>query len=145
SRPTATASHTTPADELCTDEIKSNPRWVCLTSAVFAGGKLTVKYHPEYAGSTPDIHHGFHVHLYGSDGKNPPDYTMGTQVPKSQQGSYYWGDQEPAILNATDSKAIVRYPKVCARIAVASHGLVHDKKGGFKTGNSVPTTRPSPR
>lgn len=141
SGPTATPGHTTPADEECTDEIMSNPRWVCVTSAVFAKGKLTVKYHPQYAGSTPDIHHGFHVHLYGSDGKNPPDYTMGTQVPKSQQGSYYWVDQEPAILNTADSKAIVRYPKVCARIAVASHGLVHDKNGGFKTGNCMPITR----
>ena len=51
-------SPTTPADEQCTDEIKSNPRWVCLTSAVIANGKITIKYTVDYAGSTPNINPG---------------------------------------------------------------------------------------
>jgi hypothetical protein len=142
--PTAAPSPTTPADELCTKEIMSNPRWVCLTSAVVADGKITIKYEAQYNGSRPSVHTGYHVHFYGSDGKNPPDYSMGSQVPKST-GKYYWDDREPSILGIDDkrySSAIGDAKKVCARIAIAGHGLVHDGKSGYKTGNCVPITRP---
>jgi TIR domain len=141
--PTATPSATTPADELCTDDITSNPRWVCLTSAVIANGKITIKYKAEYAGSKPSIN-GYHVHFYGGDGKNPPDYTMSSQWPKSTRGKYYWEDRQPSVLPTDDSRftyAIGDAPKVCARIAITGHGLVPDQKGGYKTGNCVPITR----
>jgi hypothetical protein len=141
--PTATPSATTtPADELCTDEIKSNQRWVCLTSAVIAGGKITIKYKAEYAGATPSIN-GFHVHFYGSDGKNPPDYTMSSHWPKGTRGKYYYDARQPAVLSTDDPRfisAIGHAPKVCARIAFTGHGLVPADKGGYKTGNCVPIT-----
>jgi hypothetical protein len=145
--PTATPSPTTPADELCTKEIRSNRRWVCLTSAVLANGKLTIEYQVEYARSIPNIHNGYHVHIYGGDGKNPPDSMMGTQAPKSLQSGYkyYWVDREPAVLHTDDglfAQAIGDFPKVCARIAIAGHGLVPDNNGGYKTGNCVPITKP---
>jgi len=144
-KPTA-ASAATPADEVCTKEIQSNKRWVCLDSAVIANGKLTVNYKVDYAGSTPDIDTGFHVHFYGSDGKNPPpDYTMGSQEPMSTRGDYYYDYRQPMVLS-TDSKDFRRVftgaKKVCARIAVAGHGLVHDNKHGYQTGNCVPITKP---
>jgi hypothetical protein len=142
--PTATPSPTTPADELCTDEIKSNPRWVCLTSAVIANGKITIEYKVEYAGSIPDINTGYHVHFYGSDGNNPPDHVMGTQAPQSTRGKYYYDARQPSVLDTDDSNftnAIGGAKKVCARIAIAGHGLVPDSKGGYKTGNCVPITR----
>jgi molecular chaperone DnaK len=142
--PNATPSATTPADEQCTEEIKSNRRWVCLTSAVIADGKITINYDVEYAGSTPDINGGYHVHLYGGDGKNPPDHLMGSHAPQSQRGKYYWEDRQPSVLDTDDSRfisAIGNAPKVCARIAVAGHGLVPDAKSTYKTGNCVPITR----
>jgi TIR domain len=142
--PTATPSPTTPADELCSDDIKSNRRWVCLTSAVIAHGKLTIKYNVEYAGSKPDINKGYHLHIFGSDGKHPPDYTMSSHVPKSTRGKYYYEDRRPSVLDLKDSRfieAIGDAPKVCARIAIPGHGLVPDNKGGYKTGNCVPITR----
>jgi hypothetical protein len=142
--PKATPSASTPADELCTNEIKSNRRWVCLTSAVLADGKLTIKYAVDYAGSIPNIDKGYHVHIYGGDGKNPPDYAMGTQAPKSTRGKYYWEDRQPSVLDIYDSRftsAIGHAKKVCARIAIAGHGLVPDDKGGYKTGNCVPITQ----
>jgi len=142
--PTASPSGTTPADELCTKEIMNNQRWVCLTSAVIADGKLTIMYKVDYAGSTPNIITGYHVHFYGSDGKNPPDYLMGSQVPASK-GKYYWDDHQPSIRSVQDvryASAIGDAKKVCARIAIAGHGLVPDSKGGYKTGNCVPITRP---
>jgi hypothetical protein len=142
--PTVTPSPTTPADELCTPEIKSNPRWVCLTSAVIADGKLTIKYTVDYDGSKPNIYTGYHVHIYGSDGTHPPDHVMGTQAPTSTRGKYYWEDKDPSIL-PTNGKTFARVigdaKKVCARIAVAGHGLVPDQKSGYKTGNCVPITR----
>jgi hypothetical protein len=142
--PTATTSATTPADELCTDDIKRNVRWVCLTSAVIANGKITIKYTADYAGSKPDINTGYHVHIYGSDGKNPPDNAMSSHTP-SMKGKYYWEARQPSVLDTDDPKfinAIGAAPKVCARIAIAGHGLVPDNKGGYKTGNCVPITRP---
>ena len=103
-QPSASPSPATPADELCTDEIKSNRRWVCLTSAVIAGGKLTLKYDVEYAGSKPDVNKGYHVHFYGSDGKNPPDHVMGSHAPKSTRGKYYYDDRQPSVLSTDDSR-----------------------------------------
>ncbi len=143
--PTATPSRTTPADELCSNDIKSNRRWVCLTSAVIAEGKLTIKYNVEYAGSKPDINKGYHLHIFGSDGKNPPDYTMSSRVPKNTRGKYYWVARPPSVLDTDDPtfiRVIGNNPKVCARIAFAGHVLVPDNKGGFQTGNCVPITRP---
>jgi hypothetical protein len=139
----ATPSATTPADELCTNEIKSNRRWVCLTSAVVANGKITIKYDVEYAGSKPDVNNGYHLHIYGGDGTHPPDHVMSSYVPQSK-GKYYWEDQQPSILKTTDSRfasAIGNAKKVCARIAIAGHGLVPDAKNTYKTGNCVPITR----
>jgi hypothetical protein len=142
--PNATPSATTPADELCTDEIKTNRRWVCLTSAVIADGKITIKYNVEYAGSKPDVNSGYHVHLYGGDGTNPPDHVMSSHTPVGQRGKYYYDDRQPSVLDTDDSRfktAIGNAPKVCARIAIAGHGLVPDAKNTYKTGNCVPITR----
>ncbi|NMO49701.1 Hsp70 family protein [Actinoplanes sp. TBRC 11911] len=82
-QPSVKPSPTLPADEQCTDEIKSNRRWVCLTSAVLADGKLTINYNVDYDGSTPDVDAGYHLHIYGGDGKYPPDHLMGSHAPKS--------------------------------------------------------------
>lgn len=144
--PTVTPSPATPADEQCTNEIKSNQRWVCLTSAVIADGKLTMKYAVQYDGSIPNVNTGYHVHFYGSDGTNPPDHVMGTQWAKSTRGKYYFDAKQPAVLSTNDIRfvrAIGHAKKVCARMAIAGHGLVHDKKSGYKTGNCVPITRAS--
>jgi hypothetical protein len=118
---------------------------VCLTSAVIANGKLTIKFTPEYAGSTPDVHTGYHVHIYGGDGKKPPAYTMSSRVPKSMRGQYYWVARPPSVLDTDDptfTRVIGNNPKVCARIAFAGHILVPDNKGGYQTGNCVRITRP---
>jgi hypothetical protein len=140
--PTATPSSTTPADEQCTDAIRSNKRWVCLTSAVIANGKITIKYEARFGGSKPSIN-GYHVHFYGGDGKHPPDYTMSSKWPLSTRGKYYYDAQQPSV-RSTDStdfiRAIGTADKVCARIAITGHGLVHDNKGGYRTGNCVPIT-----
>jgi hypothetical protein len=137
-------SRTTPADEQCTDAIKSNRRWVCLTSAVIADGRLTLGYDVDYAGSRPDVSKGYHVHFYGGDGEYPPDHVMGSHAPKSQRGEYYYDDSEPSVLAITDDRftsAIGNAKKVCARIAIAGHGLVPDNKSMYKTGNCWPITR----
>ncbi|HET6528995.1 MAG TPA: hypothetical protein VFH03_00050, partial [Actinoplanes sp.] len=140
----AAPSPTTPADELCTDEIKSNRRWVCLTSAVIADGKLTLAYDVEYAGSKPDVNRGYHVHFYGGDGKNPPDHLMGSHAPKNLRGKYFYDDRRPSTLSLSDdlfTTVIGKAPKVCARIAIAGHGLVPDNNNMYKTGNCWPITR----
>jgi molecular chaperone DnaK len=142
--PSSVPSATTPADELCTDEIKANRRWVCLTSAVVANGKITIKYDVDFAGSTPDVSGGYHLHMYGGDGTYPPDHTMGSHAAPSTQGKWYVEDRRPSVLDTDDKRfktAIGNAKKVCARIAIAGHGLVPDNNNTYKTGNCVPITR----
>lgn len=129
-----------PADEQCTDEIKSNERWVCLTGARFDGDQLVVSYQAEWAGGTPSISNGFHLHIWGSDGKDPADHTMGTHA--DERGDWVIKDQQPAVLKATEVAEVVgAQPKVCARIANTSHALVPDSDANYVTGNCVPIKR----
>jgi actin-like ATPase involved in cell morphogenesis len=137
-----------PADEQCTDAIKENDRWVCLTSAVYDGDKLVISYDADWGGSQPSLS-GFHVHFWASDGKQPPETTMGNQF--DTRGEWYIDDQEPSVTTkgtSNFSKIIrangtPRAPKVCARIADGRHHLVADTTGDtYRTGNCVPITEP---
>ncbi|GAA5106574.1 Hsp70 family protein [Haloechinothrix salitolerans] len=129
-----------PPDERCTDAIKSNERWVCLVGARFQGGELVVDYEAEWAGVPPNVNGGFHLHLWGSDGENPPAATMGTHAP--DRGTWVIKDDQPAVLTAQQvANVIGDNPKVCARIANGSHELVPDNDGGYATGNCVPIER----
>jgi molecular chaperone DnaK len=144
SSPSVATSPAPPADEQCTGEIKANARWVCLTSAVVEDGKLTIGYDVDWAGSTPDVSGGYHLHVYGGDGTYPADHDMGSHAPKSDQGDWYVEDRNPSVLDTGDkryTRAIADNPKVCARIALAGHGLVPDTNDTYKTGNCVPVTR----
>jgi molecular chaperone DnaK len=139
---TSTATSAIPADEQCTDAIMSNPRWVCLTSAIIADGKITIDYRSD--GSQFSVNGGYHLHVYGGDGVNPPAEIEGMQAPEAEQGKWYVEDRRPAVLDVTDQRfvmAIGEAPKVCARIADAGHHLVPDPNGAFVTGNCVPITR----
>src|SRR5690606_14070055 len=66
-----------PPDERCTDEIRANPRRVCLTSARFEDGELVIGYEAAWADGVPDVNGGYHLHLYGGDGTDPPADLMG--------------------------------------------------------------------
>jgi hypothetical protein len=135
-----TESPEQPLDEQCTEEIQSNERWVCLTSAVLEGDQLVISYDVQWAGSIPDINGGYHLHIYGGDGTNPSDETMGTQA--DNRGVWKIRDENPAILNAEDiAEVIGDQPKVCARIADGEHRLVPDQGGCYTTGNCVPIQR----
>lgn len=138
----STAASSLPADEQCTDAIMSNPRWVCLTSAIIADGRITIDYRSD--GAPMNVNGGIHMHVYGGDGVTPPAEVMGMQAPESEQGRWYVEDRRPAVLDLTDQRfvmAIGDAPKVCARIATADHRLVPDADGHFATGNCVPITR----
>jgi hypothetical protein len=139
--PPVTQDPVLPADEQCTDEIKANQRWVCLTSATIANGVLTVEYESEDNGRPFNINGGFHLHIYGAneDGSDPPDRTMSA----GEGGSWYIEDQNPSVHQAgTDQyETVAAYPKVCARIANGNHRLVPDGDGAFKTGNCVKLTQ----
>ena len=140
--PTSAAAVVIPADEQCTDAIKNNPRWVCLTKATITGDKVTVEYESSSGGSPFNINGGYHLHIYGADatGASPPDTVMG--VPAS--GSWYVEDKQPSVheVGSNQYQALEGHPKVCARIATSGHRLVADKsgRGTFKTGNCVALT-----
>jgi hypothetical protein len=147
--PTASAGASTdapqvPADEQCTDAIKSNPQWVCLTSAVMTSQSLTISYD---AGGTPfNINGGYHLHVYAAnaDGSDPADNRMGVHSPNP--GSWYVEDRNPSVkqFNGSSYQEIpANAVKVCARIAQGGHALVQDNTGNgtYKTGNCVPITR----
>jgi molecular chaperone DnaK len=130
-----------PADEQCTDQIKANKRWVCLTSAAFDGQQLVIEYQANFGGSQPNKHEGFHLHIYGGDGTNPPAEVMGTQA-GGNAGDWYIEDENPSVrsVDSQDFREAIGTdaPKVCARIANAQHELVPDTDGRFGTGNCVP-------
>lgn len=130
-----------PADEQCTEEIQSYERWVCLASATLVDGQLVVEYQAEWAGEVPTIDGGYHLHLWGSDGTNPPAEIMGTHA-GGQAGSWAQKDDYPAVLTAEEvAENVGDRPKVCAAIAHGDHGLVPDASGGYTTGNCVPITQ----
>ncbi len=143
--PTSAAPAAVPVDEQCTEAIKSNPRWVCLTKATIDGDQVTIEYDFDNAGVRFDISGGYHVHFYGANeaGTNPADRVMGSHA--SQRGSWYVEDQQPSVHPAGSSQydVVDGHPKVCARIARSGHQLVQDNGGNgtYKTGNCVPLTR----
>jgi actin-like ATPase involved in cell morphogenesis len=135
---------TLPLDEQCTDTIKANVRWVCLTSATIEGDNLVIAYEASDGGVPFAVNGGFHLHVYGGDGTAPDASVMGTQALPNQRGAWYVEDQNPSVRAVTSAdflNAIGLNTKVCARIADANHALVTDGSGGFATGNCVPITR----
>lgn len=138
--PAASLEPTVPLDEQCTDQIRANERWVCLTSATMVDGQLVIEFEAEWAGQTPAINGGYHVHIYGSDGTNPPDEVMGVHAAHPGQWLIY--DQNPIIIGGpNDFDRLGDHPKVCARIANAAHELVPAQDGGYRTGNCLPIER----
>jgi molecular chaperone DnaK len=133
---------TLPPDEQCTDEIRANERWICLTRAGFdATGNLVVQYDAEWGGGdNPNISTGFHMHLYGGDGTAPPAGIMGFQVP--DPGTWQIADGDPAIVPVDRVESVIGdAPKVCARISDNRHHLVQDSTGGYETGNCITIDR----
>lgn len=139
-----------PADEQCTETIRANKRWACLTAAVFDGSALTLQGDvgvPE--GTALDVNGGFHLHIFGSDGVSPDPAVMGAHATDQEQ--WYVEDTLPSVATWGDGrwKAIASYAppgqtlpdKVCVRIAVDWHGLVKDTNGGYETGNCAPITK----
>lgn len=140
--PAVSPSEALPADEQCTDAIKANTRWVCLTSATFDGTTLTIDYDADFADTQPSVSNGFHLHIYGGDGVEPAAEIMGTQA--SNRGDWYVEDQNPSVVTVGSSQFQAvgsEAEKVCARIADSQHALVEDDDGGFTTGNCVPIER----
>jgi molecular chaperone DnaK len=142
---TTAAAPVVPADEQCSDAIKSNPRWVCLTNATLDGEKIVIEYEAEWNGSNPSISNGFHLHIYGGDGREPPDRIMGTHA--NNPGDWYVEDEQPSVKSVGSDEfrnaGLADAEKVCARIARSGHQLVKDASGKntYRTGNCVPITR----
>jgi len=132
--PTSSPTSTLPPDEQCTEAIKQNPRWVCLTSATFDGLTLTADFVAEFGSSTP-ASSGYHLHIYRSD------------VSTGSNGEplhWYVETSSPSRLRVTSKAfalAVGDATKICARIANGQHGLVRDLDGGFDTGNCVSITK----
>ncbi|MDG4822726.1 Hsp70 family protein [Asanoa sp. WMMD1127] len=127
-----------PPDEQCTAAIQANERWVCITQAFVDDEKFVVEYDAQWKGAAPRNSGGFHLHIYGGDGQNPPAAQMGNQ--SDQPGRFYLEDKEPSVRAVDGSNyrdVIGDNPKVCARIADAADVLVKDTEGGYETGNCV--------
>jgi hypothetical protein len=139
----ATTTTTIPLDEQCTDEIKANPVWACLTKVTVQDGNLILDWEGEFNGEQPSTGSGFHLHVFGSDGTNPPASTFGSQEPAETRGPWYVEDQNPSVRSLADpdvATAIGLNPKVCVRVGDArtGHQLVPDSSGGYTAGNCLP-------
>ncbi len=142
STPSGAAVSNVPLQQQCTEAIKAQTRWVCLTSATISDHQLKINYKFGDAGTPFSINNGFHVHIYGADanGTDPSAAIMGTQVPAAQRGNWYLEDKQPSVHNSDDPdyQAVAGSAEVCARIANSNHQLVKDSNGGYVTGNCVP-------
>lgn len=121
----------------------ANERWVCLTSATLTGGALVIEYDADWAGGTPSVGGGYHLHLYGGDGTSPPGEIMGAHA--ASPGSWQVEDRGSPLSYAADHQFVTQvvgdHPKVCARIADGGHALVPAAGGGYGTGNCVTIQR----
>jgi molecular chaperone DnaK len=143
--PATTASATAPSIppfEQCTDAIKTNPRWVCVTKATLTGKEIRIEYSFGNNGTPFNVNGGFHVHFYGAnaDGSDPSDKIEGAP----SDGNWYVEDKQPSVHAAGTSQynALKGHPVVCVRIANSGHRLVADNtgKGTFTTGNCFTIT-----
>jgi len=141
----ATPAAGDPPAEQCTDEIRANPSWVCLTAASFdPQGNLVVQYEAQFDGQTPSQSAGPHLHFYGGDGQGPDPQIMGRQalVLGLEPGRWYIEDRNPAVMPPDQvAEVIGAAPLVCARVAGPDHSLVLDVNGGYQTGNCVTIAR----
>ncbi|MFV2102329.1 Hsp70 family protein [Micromonospora sp. LOL_024] len=129
-----------PPDEDCT-ELKQSTRWVCITKATVRDGTFTVWFDAEWNGSKPNINNGFHLHLYGGDGTEPDEDTMGSQA--TSHGTYYFEDEQPSVRRISDKdfEAVGDAEKICARVAQNGHQLARAYDGSYHTGNCFPIQR----
>jgi hypothetical protein len=134
-----------PADEQCTDAIRANGQWVCITGVTLTANELTVAYDSNTQFSFDNGH--FHLHIYqaSADGSTPRDDQVSSDSPDARP--WHIADDNPAVLAAENggygNGGAIRSDvvKVCARVADHNHILVPDSNGGFKTGNCWPVTR----
>jgi actin-like ATPase involved in cell morphogenesis len=136
-----------PADEQCTDAIRANDHWVCITGVSLTADAVTVSYESNTQFSFDNGQ--FHLHIYqaSADGSTPRD----DQVSANSSDSRPWhiADDNPAVLRAESggfgNGGAIRPDavKVCARVADHNHNLIPDNSGSgtFKTGNCWPVTR----
>ncbi len=122
----------------------SNDRWVCLTEATFDGGQLVVHYDAQWGeAAEPDTDGSYHLHLYGSDGVDPPADVQGTHA----DGGHWQVEDAPSPLTyAADHPLVAEiigdHPMVCARIAGPNDHLVESGPGEYDTGNCATIRRP---
>ena len=117
---------------------------MCIIAARFDGTWVTIDYEANWAGGTPNVNGGYHLHIYGGDGTTPADRVMGSQA-GAGAGRWYVEDKNPSKVSTSmdQYQVVANKPKVCARIANNKHALVPDNSGNgtYKTGNCFPVTR----
>jgi hypothetical protein len=104
------------------------PALVCLTGARFEDGELVIEYEAAWADGVPDVNGGYHLHLYGGDGTDPPADVMGAHAP--QPGRWQVEDRSPPV----------RYP---ADHPFVTEGLADNPK--CVPASPIPRTRWCPR
>ena len=141
----ATSSSGSAGPATCTSAITANPRWVCLKQATFANNTLTIVYDAAFGATDPSIEGGYHLHIYGDQGKSAPPSAAIEGLQARYPGHWYTEDTSPSVRGVTSddyTTAITNASKlVCARIATADDVLVKDLNGTFETGNCIPIQR----
>jgi hypothetical protein len=118
----------------CTEDIKRSQRWACLSRATFDGERMVIRLNSEFSDSKPNSKGGFHIHIFGSDGKN-----SATGPP----GRYLYPVDKPLSVRKAAGKyaGIGEFPYLCARTVDRNHNLLPDARGSSLTGNCVPVER----
>lgn len=117
----------------CTDEIMSQPRWLCLDSAEFDGTTLVATFTSEDGGETFSVGSGFHVHFFNGDVTEPISAGVNGDA-STGGGDWQVWDLTPRY--ETTKFAGTEIEMVCGRVATPFHTLE-----SLDSGNCWPVTR----
>ncbi len=112
-----------PEDERCTELIRSQPEWACLTGATLdANGVVRAEYETMVSTGQLSVASGFHLHLFSG---NIDPATAGTAGAASVGGGGWqvW-DQDTIETAGANIYGGTVPEKICVRIANSSHQLV---------------------
>jgi len=125
-------------EELCTDAIQAQGRWVCITNVEFDGTTLFASFDFEFNDGDANLNAdgGYHLHFFNGDVDDPID--AGTPNGGASNGTGNWEIWDDPSGYSTDPIAIfngVVPSQLCVEVANPTHSIEN-----LESGNCFPVT-----
>jgi hypothetical protein len=128
--------------------------YVCVSSATFANGKLTIAFKANTTLSNGQDINSHHLHLFLANPKTDgsgtdPDASIMEHIGPAQGNWWNFYSNDSTTIDDTTkssngkkiSAEAPKYTLFCARVAAGLHILQKDRKGGLASGNCVKITK----